>query len=357
MASNNGPAALAPANAGREMAARSSVVDPDKCTSLAANSKLASKLQFTVVYIFLQYTLSLILDNKKGGQMESAARIEQSLEAAVDRATAKPCPPKLAKAVHYAVFPGGARVRPTLTLAVAAACGGQANALTDGAAAAIEMLHCASLVHDDLPCFDNASLRRGKPSVHNLYGEPMAVLVGDALIVEAFNTIARTAASDPAKLVDLIECVSMAVGMPGGIVAGQAWESETKIDLIDYHRAKTGSLFVGSVSAGAIAGGSDPSEWHPLGEKIGEAYQLADDLLDATGSIADSDKPLGQDRNNSKPNAVMELGLEKAMKRLKQTIADAADSVPACAGTNELRELIVNQATRLVPAKYATAFA
>ena len=314
--------------------------------------KVAVDLRSDIVNIYIQYILSNFFDNREE-TMESAARIEQSLEAAIDRSTAKPCPPTLAKAVHYAVFPGGARVRPSLTLAVASACGEKVNTVTDGAAAAIEMLHCASLVHDDLPCFDNSDLRRGKPSVHSLYGQPIAVLVGDALIVEAFNTIALTAAHDPAKLTALIACVSNAVGMPNGIAAGQAWETEKRIDVIEYHRAKTGSLFVGSVSAGAIAGGVDPSEWRPLGEKIGEAYQLADDLLDATGSSNECGKPVAQDSINSKPNAILEFGLEHAMKRLKQTVHDAADVVPVCDGSDDLRELIINQATRLVPAKYS----
>ena len=110
--------------------------------------------------------------------MEMVARIETCLEKAIERATSVPCPPKLAKALHYAVFPGGARVRPQLCVSVASACGAENEEIADGTAAAIEMLHCASLVHDDLPCFDDADTRRGKPSVHKLYGEPLAVLVG-----------------------------------------------------------------------------------------------------------------------------------------------------------------------------------
>ena len=95
--------------------------------------------------------------------------------------------------LRYAVFPGGARIRPRLCLAVAQACGEDQPAVTDAAAAAIELLHCASLVHDDLPCFDDAPLRRGKPSVHRAFGERLAVLAGDALIVLAFETLARAA--------------------------------------------------------------------------------------------------------------------------------------------------------------------
>lgn len=285
--------------------------------------------------------------------MEAVARIEACLETAIEIATASPCPPKLAKAVHYSVFPGGARVRPLLCVSVAAACSCQDEEVAEGAAAAIELLHCASLVHDDLPCFDDADMRRGRKSVHALHGQPLAVLAGDALIVEAFNTITRVCANRPERLAPLITTIAGCVGMSGGIVAGQAWESESKIDISKYHRAKTGSLFVGAVTSGAIAAGSDPSLWRPLGEQIGEAYQIADDLLDAVGTVQESGKPVAQDENFSRPNAVSRYGLKGAMSRLKNIVHDAADSIPECKGGDELRELIIAQATRLVPAKLA----
>src|SRR5262245_7582368 len=103
--------------------------------------------------------------------MDAIGRLERALSDALLLADGPDAPPRLAAAMRYAVFPGGARVRPKLCLAVAAACGDDAPALADSAAVAIELLHCASLVHDDLPCFDNASTRRGKPSVHQAYGE------------------------------------------------------------------------------------------------------------------------------------------------------------------------------------------
>ena len=289
--------------------------------------------------------------------MEMVARIEACLEEAIESATAPSCPPKLAKAVHYSVFPGGARVRPLLCVSVAAACGSKDERIADGAAAAIELLHCASLVHDDLPCFDDADTRRGKASVHKLYGEPIAVLAGDALIVEAFNTICRTSHSRPEIMAQLISLVADAVGMPSGIVAGQAWESENHIDLKEYHRAKTGSLFVGAVTAGAIAAGQDPKAWRPLGNLIGSAYQIADDLLDAVGEADECDKPVLQDSMLSRPSAVSKYGIEGAMNRLRKTVEDAADSIPKCKGASELRGLIIAQATRLVPSKLSKSAA
>ena len=186
--------------------------------------------------------------------METGARIEETLERVIARATGAGAPPLLASALHYAVFPGGHRIRPQLCLAVAQACGDGDPPAAAAAAAAIELLHCASLVHDDLPCFDDADTRRGKPSVHAQFGTPIAVLAGDALIVLAFETLAR--AASPERLPLLISIVATAVGAPSGIVAGQAWECEAAVPLVDYQRAKTGALFVGSTMAGAAAAGA-----------------------------------------------------------------------------------------------------
>jgi geranylgeranyl diphosphate synthase type II len=116
-------------------------------------------------------------------------RIDSALATALTRAE-EGAPLRLANAIRYAVFPGGARIRPRLCLAVADACGNDSPGLAEAAACALEMVHCASLVHDDLPCFDDAELRRGRPSVHRAFGEALAVLVGDALIVLAFETLA-----------------------------------------------------------------------------------------------------------------------------------------------------------------------
>jgi geranylgeranyl diphosphate synthase type II len=115
--------------------------------------------------------------------MDIKSRIDHALKAAIERAGGPDSPPQLAEAIRYAVFPGGARVRPRLCLAVASACGDDRPELTNAAAASVELLHCASLVHDDMPCFDNADLRRGRPAVHTAYGEPLALLAGDGMIV------------------------------------------------------------------------------------------------------------------------------------------------------------------------------
>ena len=146
--------------------------------------------------------------------MELIERIDQVLAEALEAHRGASCPPGLDAAVHHAVFPGGARIRPQICLAVAEACGEDQPAATDAAAASIELLHCASLVHDDLPCFDDSPLRRGRSSVHQAYGERLAVLAGDALIVLAFQVLARGLVQAPDRLPALLGIVSNSCGMP-----------------------------------------------------------------------------------------------------------------------------------------------
>src|SRR6056297_4105556 len=181
---------------------------------------------------------------KKEASMPLNERIEAAISRAISRARAGTAPRQLSAALDYATAPGGARIRPTILLSVAMACGDDRPGLASAAAAALELMHCASLVHDDLPCFDDAAIRRGKPSVHRAYGEPLAVLTSDSLIILAFDTIARAGADDPARALELTRILTRRSGMPFGICAGQGWESEAKIDLAAYHRSKTGALFM-----------------------------------------------------------------------------------------------------------------
>lgn len=284
--------------------------------------------------------------------MEDSTRIENGLANALG--TVVPgAPPRLVAAVRDAVFPAGSRVRPRLCLAVARACGDDEPALTDAAAAAIEFMHCASLVHDDLPCFDDAATRRGRPSVHAAHGQPLAVLTGDALIVLAFQTLASAGARRPERLPALLSTVAGSVGMPGGITAGQAWECEQNIVLSDYQRAKTGALFAAATVAGAAAAGADPTGWRALGEWLGEAYQVADDIRDVVGKPEELGKPAGRDLALGRPSAVREFGVSGAVRRLRYLLEQAARSIPPCAGADSLQQLIESEARRLVPAELA----
>ncbi|PWJ21727.1 polyprenyl synthetase family protein [Jannaschia seohaensis] len=286
--------------------------------------------------------------------MPFSARIEGSIDRALDRATAALPPPKLAAALRHAVKPGGARIRPTILLSVASACGDDRPALSDAAGAALELIHCASLVHDDLPCFDDAATRRGKPSVHRAYGEALAVLTGDSLIVQGFDTLAEAGAIDPARAIRLTAELARYTGMPHGICAGQGWESEDQIDLATYHRAKTGALFTAATRMGAIAAGQEAEPWTELGARIGEAFQVADDLLDVLQPSAETGKPMGQDAAHDRPSAVASYGVDGAIRRLQDILSGAIASIPACPGEAMLADMVNRTAARLTPAHIAT---
>ncbi len=280
-------------------------------------------------------------------------RIDRSLAQALDLTRGGEAPPLLTKAMRYAVIPGGARIRPRLCIAVARACAEDNARLSSAAAAAIELLHCASLVHDDLPCFDDAATRRGRPSVHKAFGERIAVLCGDALIALAFQALAQSAETAPARLGDLIGIVARAIGAPGGIIAGQAWECEAQIALSHYQRAKTGALFAAATAAGAAAAGHQAASWHLLGERIGEAYQIADDIRDVVSTEHEIGKPTGRDQALGRPNAVHHLGIGSAVERLEDLVGSAIEVIPACPGAADLRAHILGEASRLLPRELA----
>jgi geranylgeranyl diphosphate synthase type II len=276
-------------------------------------------------------------------------RIEQALAAAVAAGEGPGGPPLLAAAIRHAVFPGGARIRPRLCLAVAQACGDDDPSLADAAAAAIELLHCASLVHDDLPCFDDAPTRRGMPSVHSRFGERIAVLTGDALIVLAFQIVAAAASAQPQRLGPVLAAVARGVGTPAGIVAGQAYECEPYVALAAYQRAKTGSLFAACTEVGALAAGADPAPWRAFGLCLGEAYQVADDIRDVAASIEVMGKPAGRDVALHRPSSASELGLGGAIAHFDRLVAQAIAAVPECDGAALLRAIVRSESERLVP--------
>jgi geranylgeranyl diphosphate synthase type II len=282
---------------------------------------------------------SLHVEAAGHGPAVHAARIERALLSALEPGEMH-TPPLLAGAVRHALFPGGARLRPRLCLAVAAACGDPEPHLADAAAAAIEMMHCASLVHDDLPCFDAADTRRGQPTVHRAFGESMALLAGDQLIVLAFEHLARAAADAPRKLPALVSLLARGAGAPHGIVAGQAWESEPRIDGSLYRRAKTGALFEAAAALGAACAGASVHAWSAVGARIGEAYQVADDIFDVMGDPERLGKPVGQDAALGRPNAVAELGIAGARRLFEKLVRDAVDAIPSCVDREPVRAWI-----------------
>ncbi len=249
--------------------------------------------------------------------------------------------------MYDALFPGGARLRPRLVVEVARACGTPATAIVEAAAAAVEMVHCASLVHDDLPCFDDAAVRRGRPAVHRGHGEPLAVLVGDGLVVAAFETLARGFAGRPDRVGQAIEMLAAGLGPRTGLVAGQAWESEPHPDLGAYHRAKTAALFEAAARLGALAADAAPQAWAFLGRCLGEAFQIFDDLRDVTAPAEPLGKPIGRDAALGRPNAVLALGERGARERLRDLQRHLHEGIPDCPGRRAFRAWLVAECERL----------
>ena len=144
--------------------------------------------------------------------MRISERIDLAMARAIAQGQGAQAPAKLASALEYAVTPGGARIRPTILTSVAMACGDDQPALTDAAAVALEVIHCASLVRDDLPCFDDADMRRGKPALHKAYSQPLAVLAGDSLIIMGFQILAQASAKAPTRALELIDILGTRTG-------------------------------------------------------------------------------------------------------------------------------------------------
>lgn len=282
--------------------------------------------------------------------MGLSERIDKAVTDAVTIGQGGVAPRQLSAALTYATTPGGARIRPTILTSVAMACGDDQPQITDAAAAALELIHCASLVHDDLPCFDDADLRRGKPAVHRAFSEPLAVLTGDSLIIMGFQILAKAGADAPDRALGLIDILGTRTGMPFGICAGQGWESEDQIDLSAYHQAKTGALFIAATQMGAVAAGQDAEPWEELGARLGEAFQVADDLRDALCDVDELGKPAGQDDLHGRPNAVASLGVQGAIRRFDDILGGAISSIPACPGEAALAQMVRAYADKLVPA-------
>ena len=239
----------------------------------------------------------------------------------------------VAEAMAYACADGGKRIRPVLTLEFCRLCGGDVAAAMP-AAAAIEMIHSYSLVHDDLPCMDNSPLRRGKPSTHAVYGETMALLAGDGLLNLAFETILSPKNRGSLSAEGVLGAASALADAAGidGMVGGQVIDlaSEGKeIDLATLEalqRGKTAALLTAACVMGArVAGATSAQEEaaRVYGENIGLSFQIIDDILDVTADAAKLGKPVGADAENEKVTYVSLLGLDAARRLAQQRTADA----------------------------------
>ncbi len=257
------------------------------------------------------------------------AHVEEALGAFLPAATTVPS--KLHEAMRYTALGGGKRVRPLLVFAAGALSGADTAAL-ERAAAAVEMIHVYSLVHDDMPCMDDDALRRGKPTVHIAYDEATALLVGDALQAQAFLVLAEGAGVPPARQVAMLRVLAQAGGS-AGMCGGQAIDLDsvglalTLEQLEQMHQLKTGALLRAAVVLGALAGG-DLSEQQSAAldsyaKAIGLAFQVVDDVLDATADSATLGKTAGKDAAANKPTYVSILGLEQSRVLAEQLRCDA----------------------------------
>jgi farnesyl diphosphate synthase len=242
----------------------------------------------------------------------------------------------LKTAMHYAATGGGKRVRPLLIYATASLAGKELDQLPgiDACAVAVELFHTYSLVHDDLPCMDNDDLRRGRPTVHKAFDEASALLVGDALQTMAFQLIAQSALNDAQK-VQVITSLSMAGGL-AGMAGGQAIDLASvgkqlkKNELEQMHRLKTGALLRAAVQIGAIAIHLNEQEKKSLNvfaSALGLAFQVVDDILDASSDSQTLGKTAGKDAAANKPTFVSLMGLDGAREFARQLHQEALDSL------------------------------
>ena len=308
------------------------------------------------------------------------ARVDRALERFLP--SPPECPPLVSEAMRYSVFAGGKRFRPVLALASADAtvahlvsrgglAAGEADpraALALPAACAIELIHTYSLIHDDLPAMDNDTLRRGRPTLHVVYGEGMAILAGDGLLAEAFALLAREPAGDDPSLlarklrtIRLIAEAAGATGMVGGQAidllaappaAGGAGATLDAEGLQRMDACKTGALIRAAAVAGVIMPGGPESLVTAVDRyaaELGLAFQIVDDILDVEGSTAELGKTAGKDAATGKPTYPALYGLEQSRRLARECLARAASALDGAdlAGgrLQEIAEWVVSRTT------------
>ncbi len=247
-------------------------------------------------------------------------------------------PETIHKAIRYALFPGGKRLRPVLCMAAAEVVGASPEEVLP-AACAIEMIHTYSLIHDDLPCMDDDDFRRGRPTVHKVFGEAMAVLAGDGLLSMAFEVLTNPGLYPNPSLPRIITVANEVArasgtsGMVGGQVLdieGEKMESPTLEYVEQIHMNKTARMIEVSLKAGAILAGAGHREVERLGQygvKIGLAFQITDDILGEIGDEKKLGKPVKRDRELNKATYPAVVGIERARQRAAELVEEAKKSL------------------------------
>lgn len=250
---------------------------------------------------------------------------------------------KIYQAEEYSLMAGGKRLRPVIMMMTAKMCK-KSPELVLPFAAAIEMIHTYSLIHDDLPAMDNDDLRRGKPTNHKVYGEAMAILAGDALLTKAFET-AASFNDETVPKERVLRAISVLAASSGdnGMIGGQVVDIESRNEdekLLKYlHSLKTGALIRASGVIGAILAGATEIEIKAVDgfcENLGIAFQIQDDILDVTGNEAELGKPIGSDAENEKSTYVTLFGIEKAEKLAEEYTQKAIKSLDIFEENGEL---------------------
>jgi farnesyl diphosphate synthase len=312
---------------------------------------------------------------KKEGDIEAVFQdrlgaVAQDTEALLDRLLApapidgeRARPARLIEAMRYASLGGGKRLRPFLVVESAALFQvARQHALMAGAA--LECVHCYSLAHDDLPAMDNDDLRRGRPTTHKAFDEATAILAGDGLLTFAFDILSRPETHPDAGVrLDLVRALALASGL-GGMVGGQMLDlaAEGRFDaspprlgeqdVKTLQAMKTGALLRFGCRAGAILGKAGPSQWAALdryGSALGEAFQIADDLLDLEGDPATVGKATGKDAAAHKATQVAVLGAQAARRRLDALVAEAQAALDPFGGNAD----VLKAAARFVATRSA----
>jgi farnesyl diphosphate synthase len=255
-------------------------------------------------------------------------------------------PKRLIEAMRYSSLGGGKRLRPFLVVESAAVFGvARDSALLAGAA--LECIHCYSLIHDDLPAMDNSDLRRGRPTLHKAYDDATAILAGDALLTIAFDIITRDAIHREATVrLALTRALARAAGV-GGMAGGQILDlagegrfgDREPVDVARLQQMKTGALLRFGCIAGAVLGQAPRNEYQALddyGRALGEAFQIADDLLDVEGDAAALGKPAGADAALGKTTFVTQLGIEGARQRVRDLLARADQALSVFGARGEV---------------------
>jgi geranylgeranyl diphosphate synthase type II len=244
-------------------------------------------------------------------------------------------PPSIHQAMRHSVFAGGKRLRPILCLESGRLFNGDERSLRR-LGCALELIHTYSLIHDDLPALDNDDLRRGKPTCHRVFGEATAILAGDALLTLAFEIISEPGAGSEERRLRVIHDLSHAIGTRAGMVGGQVVDLETagqttSAKTLQYiHSAKTGSFLRAAVRSGALDAGASPEDLSRLstyGEKIGLAFQIADDLLDVTSTREELGKSVGKDDQQHKATYPAIYGIEESRRIAAQLIQEACEAL------------------------------